>query len=411
MQIKFKKASIEKYKSIRSPVNINGFSKFNILVGPNNAGKTNVLDALELIFNPKKESLHRKEAKIDIVLEVEGEEKLFNYSQKKIRPSLSKKSRLIRINDSISIKKIATEELQRFKDQYESDYRKLSSTIEEYFQDIQMSEDLFKANIKTKDGKKSLKRMGDGFKRLFVILFYIYHPEYDIILIDEPELHLHPSVIKKFLKILNKEEVDTQVLMTTHHPTMVQAKFLDKTWRIARDDSHSTSIYKFNEKSSLDIDRFVQEINDDNSAMLFADKVLLVEGVSDSILMRELIDKFYTGREDIKVVYSGGVGDIDLYEKVCEIFNIPYKVMIDGDMLEMYWQKKFGKKKSPRKEVKRDLLEKENIFVLKGDLEDNYPKKYQKRDTKPLNALFAGNKINESDFSNMSELKRVIENL
>ena len=406
--MKFKKIEIKEYKSIREKIKINNFSDFSILVGPNNAGKTNVLDAFEIFFNSNNSKLQRKQGKIDLTIEKNGKEKTYSYKGG-APEEIEESDKLIRINHSIPLKEIATKKLSDFKNRYRNEYKNFSRTLESYFQDVRMSEELFKANVETESGKEPLNRMGDGFKRLFVILFYLHHPHYEIILIDEPELHLHPTVIKKFLKILSQKS-DTQVLMTTHHPALVQAKLLDKTWRVSRDENQSTSVYKFNNNFDIDIDRFVQEINDDNSAMLFADKVLLVEGVSDSILMRGLIDKFHKKSEDIKVVYAGGVGDIDLYEKVCRVFNIPYKIMIDGDMLDLFWKKKFGETKK-RKNKKRKLLEEKSTFVLKGDLEDNYPKKYQKKDTKPLNALLASNMITTEDFSKMTELKKVIDNL
>lgn len=409
--MKFKKIRIKNYKSITEEILIDDFSKFNVLVGPNNAGKTNVLDAFEVFFNTKSTELRREKAGIELTIENNKKSQKFTYNGGINNLEIEKEDKLVRINHSVSLKDLATEKLSDFQDNYEKEYEKFSKTLEKYFQDIQISQELFRANVETKTGRESLKRMGDGFKRLFIILFYLYHPYYEIMLIDEPELHLHPTVIKKFLKILDDHK-GTQVIMTTHHPTMVQAKFLDKTWRVARNKNQSTAIYKFNQdKLDINIDRFVQEINDDNSAMLFADKALLVEGVSDSILMRGLIDKFYEKSEDIKVVYTGGVGDIDLYEKVCKIFNIPYRIMIDGDMLGLYWSKKFGKERQASERKKRELLEDRNIFVLDGDLEDNYPKKYQKKDTKPLNALLATSMITRKDFSKMKELKRVIANL
>lgn len=399
------KIEIKKYKSITEPLTVSDFSSFNILVGPNNAGKTNVLDAFEVFFNEEKSSLQKDDSYIELTLE----NKRLTYSNGNL--SEAPDCNLVRIDNTKSLQEIVNKRLKPFKKKNPKRYEEFSAMLSSYFQDLQISESLFKSNVETDHGKESIDRMGEGFKRLFVMLFYIYNPLYDIVLIDEPEMHLHPSIIKKFLKILSHNDLGCQILMTTHHPTMVQAKLLDKTWRVSRNENRSTTINKFNKRSlDINVDRFVQEINDDNSAMLFADKVLLVEGVSDSILMRGLIDKFHETAEDIKVVYAGGVGDIDLYEKICKIFGIPYRIMIDGDMLNFYWKKKFGEE-SASKEKKRAELEAKNIFVLRGDLEDNYPKKYQKKDTKPLNALIAGNSVTKNDFKEMKELKRVIENL
>lgn len=402
---------IKNYKSIVDPIKIQ-IDDLNILVGSNNAGKTNILDALEFFFNPESKDLKREEAEIKLGINVNNKDRTLIYSANNFNFDFKEKlSGLIRIDHNVPLNEIATKKLKIFKTDYPQYYKEFSTILERYFKNIHISEDLFQANVQTDTGTKSLQRMGDGFKRLFVMLFYLYHPDYKIILINEPELHLHPSVIKKFLKIITAKKTKKQIIMTTHHPTFVQAKLLPKTWRVTRNENHSTTVDKFNEKK-IKIERFVQEINDDNSAMLFADKVLIVEGISDSILMRSLIDKFYNKTKDIKVVYSGGVGDIDLYENICKIFNIPYLIMIDGDGLQGIWKKRYGEKFCP-KEIKCKKLKEKNIFVLEGSLEDNYPKKYQNKDTKPLNALVAGNLITDEDFQSkkMSNLREVIENL
>lgn len=414
--MELKEINIKKYKSIENQT-INNFPKFNILVGPNNAGKTNILDSLEVFFNDHP-SLRRKNSRIALTINTSNGIKKLTYINGEVNYKFSEKEyksikkSIRRINSNNPLQKIATEKLEHFKTNFPQQYKQFSKVLENNFQNIQISEDLFKANVKTNEGKESIQRMGAGFKRLFVILFYLYHPDYKILLIDEPELHLHPSIIKKFLKILDSNNLDTQVLMTTHHPTFVQAKYLSNIWRVARNKEKSTAIYKFNKTYKLKSDRFIQEINDDNSAMLFSDKVLLVEGVSDRILMRGLIDKFYNKNKSIKVVFVGGIGDISLYEKICQIFNIPYSVMVDGDGLDFIFDQKFNKyKKSDKK--KRELLKEKGIFVLKKALEENYPKKYQIKDSKPLNALVASKNITKEDYNSpkMKKIKEIIESL
>ena len=43
-----------------------------------------------------------------------------------------------------------------------------------------------------------------------------------IILIDEPELHLHPEIQKKFVDFLLEISIDTQIIITTHSPILVK---------------------------------------------------------------------------------------------------------------------------------------------------------------------------------------------
>jgi predicted ATP-dependent endonuclease of OLD family len=414
--MKIQEIKIKKYKTIENQV-IEKISKFNILVGPNNAGKTNILDSFEVFFNGKKD-LERKNSDIELTLETDNGLKKIRYKKGKLSYDFSEKEYLKikesikRIDDQNSLEKLVTKKIEKFKINHPEIYKEFIETIENYFQNIQISEDLFKSNVENNGSKEPIMRMGAGFKRLFIILFYLYQPTCKILLIDEPELHLHPSVIKKFLKILDENNLKTTILMTTHHPTFVQAKFLDKIWRISRNEDGKTKIYKFKKKIDLKTDRFIQEINDDNSAMLFSDKVLLVEGISDSILLRGLLDRFTHNGKDIKVVYTGGIGDIELYEKICRVFDIPYSIMVDGDGLNYIFEKKFGKKKVGD-DQKRKMLKEKNIFVLKGALENNYPKKYQFKDTKPLNALIASKNIKKEDYqsSKMKYLREVVNSV
>jgi hypothetical protein len=59
-------------------------------------------------------------------------------------------------------------------------------------------------------------------------------------------------------------------------------------------------------------------------------------------------------------------------------------------------------------------LKKHYVYIFpNGDLEANYPQRYQKDKSKSLNALRAANQISEEDFnsSRMSNLREIIHNL
>ncbi len=412
---------INHYKSIKEPLHITSFSNLSILVGPNNAGKTNVFDAIQTVIeNPDEERLVDEDVDIELTLHSRGKE--YFLSNKK-RASLEDKEdflkvkeSFVRISDTSSVYKIIPEELGEFKENYPEKYESFSRALSYYFKDVEISEELFILSVDTNKKKRSVKRMGEGFKRLFVILFYIFHPQYTMIFIDEPELHLHPSIIRKFLALLKEKGMGKQIFLTTHHPTFVQADHLSYIWRVARNENANTSVYKFAEKD-VDINRFVQEINDDNSAMLFSDKVLLVEGVSDRIFMSEMLHRFYRKDKDIKVVYTGGKGTTDLYAALCDMFRIPYAVMLDSDAINSPSLKNLKKypemkKKTPVEEKKRLLKEKE-IFILQKDLERVYPRKYKRRETKPLSALYISKNITRDDLKEkrMSVIKEILETI
>ncbi len=71
-----------------------------------------------------------------------------------------------------------------------------------------------------------LSSIGSGFEMIFSLIYSYYLSKQNnkkmIILIDEPELHLHPDVQKKFVDFLLEISKDTQVIITTHSPILVK---------------------------------------------------------------------------------------------------------------------------------------------------------------------------------------------
>jgi putative ATP-dependent endonuclease of the OLD family len=414
-----KEIIINHYKSIKNPIHLRDFSGFHILVGPNNAGKTNVLDAINIFFDKNLEEERFFDKDTDVKMTVIIRNKKITFTCKNgipaDNPLIDLSGFFVRINEKIDYLRVV-DNLRSFKENFPEEYQEFSKALEKHFKGIEINEELFLYNIYADEKYRSIKRMGEGFRRLFVILFYIFHPQYKIILIDEPESHLHPSIIKKLIHILETKSGKKQIFLTTHHPSFVQAKYLPNIWRVTRNEQQSTALYGFHEKD-VDLNRFVQEINDDNSGMLFSDKVLLVEGISDAIFMREMLARFYEKENDIKVVYTSGKGTVDLYANLCEIFNIPYAIMLDSDAINsasLQRVKKFPKfrRRSTFQEKIEELKQRE-IFILGKDLEKTYPHRFKSKETKPLAALLISQKITRIDLQqkSMKTIKEIIERI
>ena len=71
-----------------------------------------------------------------------------------------------------------------------------------------------------------LSSIGSGFEMIFSLIYSYYLAKQNdkkmIILIDEPELHLHPDIQKKFVNFLLEISKDTQIILTTHSPILVK---------------------------------------------------------------------------------------------------------------------------------------------------------------------------------------------
>lgn len=331
--------------------------------------------------------------------------------------TLSRRCKMLRYEDFSDFFQIE-KDYTSFAQKYPQQFGVLTNLLHDHFPEVEsinsIVDDSSAGFGSVSVGPKSITidRLGGGFRRVLVILLYALHPEYSIVMIDEPEIHLHPGMIKKLLKILSSRAT-CQIIMTTHSPLFVTAYTLRQVYRVLKDADGSHVYSLAQNPSQFDQERLVQELNADNLEMFFADKVLLVEGVSDRILMRGLIDRFYQGPDDIKVIHVHGKSNIDVYIELMKIFHIPYTVMLDHDALAAL-AVQGGFRSHGNDQALRDYLQRQHIIVLdNGPIEYHYPRHYQVKDSKPLNALYAAAHITREEYegSHMRELRSVIEQL
>jgi putative ATP-dependent endonuclease of OLD family len=115
---------------------------------------------------------------------------------------------------------------------------------------------------------------------------------FPVLAIEEPEAHLHPSLQFKFLKFLNenidKEKKVRQLFVTTHSTHITSAAELDNIICLYNDTKGNSSIgypgKAFGDK--LESKNYVKRFLDaTKSNMLFADKVIFVEGLAEQLLL------------------------------------------------------------------------------------------------------------------------------
>lgn len=76
------------------------------------------------------------------------------------------------------------------------------------------------------DVQISLNSIGAGYEMVFSFLYSYYLAKQNnkkiIMLMDEPELHLHPSLQKKFIDFLLDISEQCQIILTSHSPILVK---------------------------------------------------------------------------------------------------------------------------------------------------------------------------------------------
>lgn len=432
---------IQSYKSFLRTVIVPFSPGLNIFIGPNNCGKTNILDAVDFLTHPQKnpQRLHHHRAQLLLTLRLTEEEQRslrttelvtalgqqYSVSMQDAHSQplsdmaakhLSARIKMLTYDDFSDLEQI-DEDYTSLAQRYPERFNRLTELLREHFPEVNSINsivDVDSDSYGTVDvGTKSItiERLGGGFRRVLVMLMYALHPEFSVVLIDEPEIHLHPGLIKRLLKIF-KGGMTNQLIVTSHSPLFITAYTLPHVYRVLKDEQGSHVYSLAQQPGHLNQQRLVQEINADNMEMFFADKVLLVEGVSDRILMRGLIDRFYTGPYDIKVIHTQGKTNIESYLELMRTFHIPYLVMLDRDVL-FAMAGQFGLRggRHPSPELYEKLRERHIAVLDNGSIEQNYPKTYQRMDSKPLNALYAAANITPEEYASerMKNLRGIID--
>jgi hypothetical protein len=204
-----------------------------------------------------------------------------------------------------------------------------------------------------------------GERELFTYLFVIFglNVRDALVVVDEPELHLHPKWQRTLLSIFVKlsEATGNQFLIATHSPTFISPQSIQYVSRVSSVEQKS-QIRRLNSSSLPEAKHLLNIINSQNNERLFfADAVVLVEGISDRLVFQRILDersKDRAAKPVIEVVEVGGKGFFGAYQKLLDACHIPFSLIADRDYIEQIGSEKLkGLFKLNTKEIKEDVLE------------------------------------------------------
>lgn len=188
-----------------------------------------------------------------------------------------------------------------------------------------------------KDGRwVKAEDCGLGLQDLLVILYFSIHEKYQVVLIEEPESHLHPDMQRRLLYFL-REETDKQFFISTHSNVFLNNALLDRVFFTSFKDS--VQIDDATSRASI-LDDLGYSVTDN----LVSDLIILVEGPKDSPIIEEYLIKMgLFDAYDIKIWPLGGdiMSQVDL-----SVFAQQYRIaaLIDRDPASDKSRRVFTKK-------------------------------------------------------------------
>jgi predicted ATPase len=179
------------------------------------------------------------------------------------------------------------------------------------------------------DSDHDLFSAGAGFLQVLQLVTFLVHERPGILLVDEPDAHLHSSLQRVVVDVLRSasQRLGMQVLVATHSKEIVnyvdpgELLVVDRRQREMRGlGQHESAISVLESLGSID--------SVDAYQVITHRKVLLVEGGSDARILRALAAKrdshVFEGADRLVVIETGGEstpearGDLSILERIMD---------------------------------------------------------------------------------------------
>lgn len=174
-----------------------------------------------------------------------------------------------------------------------------------------------------------ITRKGDGIKSLVAmsLLQQQNSNKYNILLIDEPEAHLHSGAIKELKDTLYSNNDESISFISTHSAIFVNRNYVGSNYIIENGFT--------NQCNHINDVRSVLGISASEN-LLNANLVILVEGVTDRevlVKMMQLTNEFKQCLENETVVIKemGGINNLDMLSKLYNSILVDYFIIVDKE--------------------------------------------------------------------------------
>ncbi|MBR5825433.1 MAG: AAA family ATPase [Paludibacteraceae bacterium] len=222
--------------------------------------------------------------------------------------------------------------------------------------------DLFNKNIHlAEEGgyiKPKVQNIGDGkeyrlkedechgMKEIISLLTFLYNEDYQCIIFDEPELHLHPQFQSFFMNEIRKIAGDPNkgfgnklFFIITHSPYFIDIRNLDDLQHILVCHNHQMPTYiqadDLNEQDKYVLKKFLPRFNTHHKQFFFSPNPVFVEGYTDQQIISLLFEKIglNIAASGTSIVDVGGKDELAVFYKLCTLLNINCRIIADYDAL------------------------------------------------------------------------------
>ena len=179
-----------------------------------------------------------------------------------------------------------------------------------------------------------------GLQKIIALLINLYSSTTDIVIFDEPELHLHPQFQLFFMNEIRheaKHHVNKLFFLITHSPFFIDLRTPEDlegviVCHINRPPTH---IEELSREDEALFKRFLPRFNTYHKQFFFSDNQIFVEGYTDQQLFTYLLP-YVENKANIagtSVIDVGGKDELGVFCKVCSLIGTDARIITDLDSL------------------------------------------------------------------------------
>lgn len=187
------------------------------------------------------------------------------------------------------------------------------------------------------DEVTEFEQLSSGQKSIFTLIFLVITSELQngLLMIDEPEIHLHPRLQKKYFELLKDFSIkyNLQSILITHSPVFIDENTIKNTYRFYVENGQTKIIKPEGITSSEeDLIRFLSYTN--SSKIFFTNKVVIVEGDTDSYFYTYLLNNHIKANQEVEFLAIGGKGGYKKWFEFLDKFKIKHYLLTDFDFID-----------------------------------------------------------------------------
>ncbi len=154
----------------------------------------------------------------------------------------------------------------------------------------------FETIVENKDRRteEHIEQMGQGTKSMYILSVLEAYVDSmvkmpSILMVEDPEMYLHPQLQKKAGELLYRLSKKNQVIFSTHSPNLIFNFTSKQIKQVVPDENYYTTV-----RENVDVDEILDDLGYTANDLMNVSFVFIVEGKQDSNRLPLLLEKYYS---------------------------------------------------------------------------------------------------------------------